>query len=101
MPLAWLRTNSGLSIQVRMHTEFIMPTDPRWATTLLELNHDIYDIPEYSEFSGPHEGARLVAFYSRDGDRCCLIPLAEALGSTIRAVRRAVSATLLLFFQRK
>jgi hypothetical protein len=58
-----------------MVKEFIASHDPRWSQALLQLPYDVYDLPEYVNFCGEYEKARPIAFYARDGNQCCLIPL--------------------------
>lgn len=58
-----------------MIARFITPTDSRWRAALTRLNHDIYHLPEYLEFSARHEGGRGVAFYAEAQAEIFLAPL--------------------------
>ena len=58
-----------------MDIDFIKPSDPRWSACLEGIPHDVYHRPEYLEFSSHHESSTPLAFYARDHDDFCLIPL--------------------------
>jgi Acetyltransferase (GNAT) domain len=61
--------------QRAMVSGFIDTSDPRWMSALSNLEHDVYDLPEYVEVCGRYEGAKPVAYYATDGTQLCLIPL--------------------------
>ncbi|HWV39927.1 MAG TPA: GNAT family N-acetyltransferase [Vulgatibacter sp.] len=61
-----------------MASEFIGPDDPRWASFLEGVPHDVYHRPEYVRIDAGPSGGRAIAFLGEvDGARC-LVPLVES-----------------------
>lgn len=58
-----------------MLTDFLKPADFRWRQVLDAVRHDVYDLPGYAALSGEADGAEPLAFYARENDACCLVPL--------------------------
>jgi hypothetical protein len=55
--------------------EFIDSSDFRWKGFLTRVRHDVYHLPEYTEFSAKHEGGRATAFYAEAEEATFLVPL--------------------------
>jgi hypothetical protein len=67
-----------------MEVDFLPTTDPRWKDALDQVAHDVYQLPEYLELSARYEGGGqsrsgpiASAFYVRENESLCLIPLLE------------------------
>jgi len=58
-----------------MTIECLSTTDPRWEALLVEVPHDVYHLPQYLALSATYEGAEAAAFYVREGNSFCLIPV--------------------------
>jgi hypothetical protein len=68
------------------------PADRIWSSSVNEVEHDVYHLPEYVEFAAKHEGGTPVATFAEWDDHWLLIPLilcalpGESQGDTAKNV---------------